>query len=144
MLIHKNSFYSHFTFLQNIKYCTIKRHYYLTITLEISYIHLSMVSKCIRPFTTYYIKFLFNLNSKNGSNVINSLAPSFFFRHVESTGDEILLLTLNLHHFTLDGIVCEEFVDEDFLRLSKSMNSIKALPLARRVPRRVQQKQVVC
>ena len=91
-----------------------------------------------------YIEILFNLNSKNGSDVINSLAPSLFFRHMESTGDEILLLTLNLHHFTLDGIVCEELVDEDFLLLSQSMNSVKALPLACRVPCRVKQKQVIC
>ena len=84
------------------------------------------------------------LNTKDVSNVINSLASSFFFRHMEGSGDEVLLLVLNLHHLTLDRIVCEELVDEDFLLLSQSMNSVKALPLACRVPCRVKQKQVIC
>ena len=82
------------------------------------------------------------LNTKDVSNVINSLASSFFFRHMEGSGDEVLLLVLNLHHLTLDGLLGDVFVDEDVLGLSQSMNSVKTLPFTGRVPSRVQKKKI--
>ena len=84
-----------------------------------------------------------HLNSKNGSYVINSLSPPRILRHVEGTSDEILLLVLDLHHLTLDGLFGDVLVDEHIFVLAKSVHPIEALPLTGGVPGRVEEKQVV-
>ena len=62
---------------------------------------------------------------------------------MESSGDEILLLVLDVHHLVLDGIVGDVLVDEHVLVLAESVHPVKALPLTRRVPGRVQKQEVV-
>ena len=77
------------------------------------------------------------LNSKYRSDVVNPLIPPLLLRHVESSGDQVLLVVLNLDHFPLDGLVCDELVDEDGLGLAHPVDPVEALPLAGRVPGRV-------
>lgn len=84
-----------------------------------------------------------HLNSKNGSYVINSLSPPRILRHVEGTSDEILLLVLDLHHLTLDGLFGDVLVDEHIFVLAKSVHPIEALPLTGGVPGWVQKKKMI-
>ena len=74
-----------------------------------------------------YALCLKSLNSKNGSDVINSLSPSLLLRHVECSGDQILLLPLDLHHLSLNGLLGDVLVDEDIFGLTDSVHSVKAL-----------------
>ena len=84
-----------------------------------------------------------HLNSKDCSDVINPLSPPGLFRHVEGSGDEVLLLVLDVHHLALDGVVGDVLVDEHVLVLAQPVHPVKALPLAGGVPGRIQQKKVV-
>ena len=84
-----------------------------------------------------------HLNSKDCSDVINPLSPPRLLRHVEGSSDEILLLVLDVHHLVLDGLVGDVLVDEHVLVLAESVHPVKALPLTRRVPGRVQKQEVV-
>ena len=84
-----------------------------------------------------------HLNSKDGSDVINPLSPPRLLRHVEGSGDEILLLVLDGHHLVLDGLVSDVLVDEHVLVLAESVHPVEALPLTRRVPGRVQKQEVI-
>ena len=83
------------------------------------------------------------LYSKYSSDVVNPLHPSILLRHVERSGDEVLLVILNLNHFPLDGLVGDELVDEDRLGLTQPVDPVEALPLTGRVPGGVQQEEVV-
>ena len=83
------------------------------------------------------------LNSKYSSDVVNPLHPSLLLRHVERSGDEVLLVILNLNHLALNGLVGDELVDEDRLGLAQPVDPVEALPLAGRVPGGVQQQEVV-
>ena len=74
-----------------------------------------------------YALCLKSLNSKNGSDVINSLSPSLLLRHVECSVDQILLLPLDLHHLSLNGLLGDVLVDEDIFGLTDSVHSVKAL-----------------
>ena len=84
-----------------------------------------------------------HLNSKDGSDVIDPLSPPRLLRHVEGSGDEIFLLVLDIHHLTLDGVVCDVLVYKHVLVLAEPVHPVKALPLAGRIPGRVQQEKVV-
>ena len=83
------------------------------------------------------------LYSKYSSDVVNPLHPSILLRHVERSGDEVLLVILNLNHLPLDGLVGDELVDEDRLGLAQPVDPVEALPLAGRVPGGVQQQEMV-
>ena len=83
------------------------------------------------------------LYSKYSSDVINPLISSVLLRHVESSGDQVFLVILNLNHFPLDRLVGDELVDEDRLGLPEPVDPVEALPLAGRVPGRVQQEEMV-
>ena len=83
------------------------------------------------------------LYSKDSSNVIDPLSPPSLLRHVEGSGDEIFLLVLNFHHLTLDGVICDVLVNKNVLVLAEPVHPVKALPLAGRVPGRIQQEKVV-
>ena len=97
-----------------------------------------------------YVHFSYELHIKNyilyskySSDVVNPLHPSILLRHVERSGDEVLLVILNLNHFPLDGLVGDELVDEDRLGLTQPVDPVEALPLTGRVPGGVQQQEVV-
>ena len=62
---------------------------------------------------------------------------------MESPGDEVLLLVLNLQHLALNGLLGDELVDEDLLGLAQPVDPVEALPLAGGVPGGVQQQEVV-
>ena len=73
------------------------------------------------------------LNSKYSSDVVNPLHPSLFLRHVERSGDEVLLVILNLNHFPLNGLVGDKLVDEDRLGLAEPVDPVEALPGEREI-----------
>ena len=83
------------------------------------------------------------LYSKYSSDVVNPLISSVLLRHVESSGDQVFLVILNLNHFPLDRLVGDELVDEDRLGLAQPVDPVEALPLAGRVPGGIQQEKVV-
>ena len=79
------------------------------------------------------------LDSKYSSDISESLPSHFLFWHVECPSDEVLLLVLDLHHLTFNGGLGDELVDEDIPVLTHPVDPVKALPLTRGVPGRVQQ-----
>ena len=86
---------------------------------------------------------MFELDPKDCSDVINSLSSSLLLWHVEGSSDQILLLVLDLHHLTLNGVLGDVLVDEDILGLSQPVDPVKALPLTGWVPGRIKQQQVI-
>ena len=62
---------------------------------------------------------------------------------MERSGDQVLLVILNLNHLPLNGLVGDELVDKDRLGLTQPVDPVEALPLAGRVPGGVQQQEVV-
>ena len=83
------------------------------------------------------------LDAKDVPDVVDPLPAPLLLRHVESPGDEVLLLVLNLQHLALNRLLGDELVDEDRLGLTQSVDPVEALPLAGRVPGGVQQQEVV-
>ena len=116
--------------------------------LEIYILLIYMVTR-LQNYRTYRLLALlfktshFSLNSKDCSDIIKSLSSSLLLWHVECSIDEILLLVLNFYHLTLDGGLGDELVDEDIPVLTHPVDPVKALPLTRGVPGRVQQQEMI-
>ena len=85
----------------------------------------------------------FDSDAEDVSDVGDPLSPPLLGVHVERSGDEVLLLALDLDHLLLDRVLRDVLVDRHVLLLAEPVGPVEALPLGGGVPGGVEEKQVV-